>query len=248
MQLQREYFGDTREPFAINLAGKIIYIPTSGADVTRIYDNIKTISFDLMLSEMFKSFGFSGALIDKLLQQSEGPSNVVRLLPGWQVQQTQGERLDDLDHRISDYLKEMLVLGRIPVSSTSKHCDFTETVVSLKHWSLHTIVGTVQNAYFGHSLGKIQPDLAETLIKFDSLAWQAFLHVPQFFSWKMKAKKSLILQAITCYFETPTEKRFEEAWLIRTLEEHCRSTGFSTHELATLVAFFFWRYISIDSS
>lgn len=178
-----------------------------------------------------------------MFEQSDGRNDVVRLIPGWLTQQTQGERLRDLDDRISGYLKEMLVLGKIPVSPTNKSCNISQPVVSLKQWSLHTIVGTVQNAYFGHHLGKIEPDLTEILIKFDSLAWQAFLHFPRFMCWKMKAQHSLLLQAMTRYFETSPEERLEAAWFIRTLEEHCRSIGFSTHELATLVSFSHWGYV-----
>ena len=57
------YFGGTREPFSITVAGQRLYIITSPRDMASVYKNSSTLSFDSFVHDLDAAFGMSpGAL------------------------------------------------------------------------------------------------------------------------------------------------------------------------------------------
>ena len=130
----------------------------------KAYNNRSTLSFDLLLRDMIKPFA-SSAIVDKMFRPTTSPltrseKSVVYFGHYWQVQQTSGQRLKDLDIRVTRYLKNRLVLHDVkPSFSGMNRPKNNEVVVSCKIWSIETIIRAIQGACFGDSLSKIDPNL-----------------------------------------------------------------------------------------
>ena len=222
------------------------YIPTSAEDVTKVYKNTTTLSFDELLFDMIKSFGSSHSMTQKLFKEP-GPSNpksksVVHLGHDWQVQQTQGKGLKELAIRIKVFLEESFTVDHMIVSRPSYVLNIKDdsVVVSLKDWTSTAVISAIQTAYFGNYLAAIDPSLVHTLIRFDMLAWQIFYQYPPFLSREMNRERDTIIRALTTYFEASPDQRPGEAWFTRSMEKEYRMLGFTDKEIATIMMFTYW--------
>ena len=101
-------------------------------------------------------------------------------------------------------------------------------------------MNAIQHAYFGEHLHSIDPNLVQTLMRFDELSWQVFFQVPAVLSQQMTREKYKIIATMKMYFQTPLEERQGQAWFTRTLEGTYRSLGFNDEEIASRVFFTYW--------
>lgn len=211
-----------------------------------MYKNSSTPSFDRLLFDMIKSFGSSHSITEKLFQPSEASSNhfnkaVVHLAHEWQVQQTRGKRLNQLDACAKKFFEHSFLLTEM-----GSHCSYvtptseSSAVVSLKAWTAETVITAIQTAYFGGYLATIDPDLVQKLIRFDMLAWQIFYQYPSFLSREMNSLRADIIRALTIYFETPQERRPGAAWFVESMKHEYRTLGFTDTEIAVIMMFTYW--------
>ena len=211
-----------------------------------MYNNKTTLSFDLLLFDMMRSFGFSQETVKIMFQGgtshlSDSGKSTVHLGHDWQVQQTRGYGLSVLDGRISKLLSDSLQLTAMKSQrSYAIEASQSEIVLSCKKFATHAIIDSIQTAYFGPQLGHINPDLIQTLIRFDKLSWQIFYQFPSFLTHELDAEKRKIVQTFTTYFDMPVEKRPDRAWFTQNLEDQYRSLGFGTEKMASLVMFTYW--------
>ena len=240
----RMYFGDSRQPFAVTIAGKTFYILTNKDDVSKAYNNSTTLSFDDLLFDMMRSFGFSSKIVEKMFEIPKNTAlskSVVHSGHDWQVQQTRGKGLTYLDGQTKSYFEEKLQFHKFNQEcSCVTKMNEKDVVISLSQWSREMIMNAIQHAYFGEHLNNIDPNLVQMLMRFDKLSWQVFFQVPAILSQQMNREKSKIIATMKNYFQTPVEERQGEAWFTRTLEGTYRSLGFDDEEIASLVFFTYW--------
>ena len=248
----RNYFDNNRQPFAITVAGTIFYIITNPEDVTKVYLNSSTLSFDVFLKNMMKSFGSSSSAIEKLFgapcPESVGYhscKNLAQLAHDFQVYQTQGENMMILCAQIKKSFERNLLLNDdFCASPYWLKCIEGDVDISLKKFTAKMFIDAGQLAYFGRSLFDLDPSLPLTLMKLDDLSWQLFYQYPSFLCREMNAAKDKILLSLQKFFEMPIEKRSDQAWFTQKLEKEYRILGFNDKEIAAQMTFVYWGQVS----
>ena len=115
----------------------------------------------------------------------------------------------------------------------SETADFA--CISLRKWCVGVVIDTSQEAYFGDCLSEIDPHLAQTFLEFDTRSWQLLYHFPRLISEPMYAAKDRLINALTAYFETATEKKANAAWVTQLFKKKMRGLGFTDKEMETLM-------------
>ncbi|KAL9608971.1 MAG: hypothetical protein Q9167_006222 [Letrouitia subvulpina] len=165
----REYLGNTREPFALTLAGERIYFITSPQDVSTTYKNIVSLTFDDYVRDMMYQFGGSEDGVSKMWQDpSKDGKGTTLLSPNplhkclarlgedfYRQQLHPGKNLDELQsqflpniHWSVDYDK---ISDKIIVASNTG-----EKTVSLLGWIREVLLHSATKSFFGDKLLEIE--------------------------------------------------------------------------------------------
>ena len=251
----REYLGNTREPFALNVAGETLYVLTSPKDTTEAYKNTTSLSFDGFVRDLMLSCGGSPSGVDKMYQPpaKDGKGHVMiapnpmhkclaNLTVDFHKQQLlPGDELDKLGYQFLRIINEHLQWEKM----TSQRGYVVEVNregvdVSLFKWCGDILVDAGTRAYFGERLLQIDPNLLQSFFEYDEKAWMLLFQYPHFLSKDMYAAKQRIIDALSTYFRLPKEQRKGEAWFIQALETEQRALGMSDQDVAALLMIVYW--------
>lgn len=206
-----------------------------------------SLSFDLFVKLLIRTCGSSKRVVEKLYQDpppsSERNESLGRSLHNVQVQQSSGQKLEDLSAVFvrcfeKSLLFENVVMGSQYESKASETA--TLACISLKKLCSEIIINASQKVYFGNRLSEIDPNLAQTFIEFDTRSWQLLYHYPRLISEPMYAAKDRLINALTAYFETPAERKADATWATQLLEKEMRELGFTDREMGTLMMLQYW--------
>ena len=206
-----------------------------------------SLSFDTFVKLLIRTCGSSNQVVEKLYQDASPSSkhtkSLGRAIHDLQVQQSSGQRLDDLSSVFITFFEKSLLFEDVAGNSRygSKVPETTNFArVSLRKWCAEAVINASQKAYFGDRLSKIDPNLAQTFIEFDTRSWQLLYHFPRLISEPMYAAKDRLVNALTTYFETPAEEKVDAAWVTQLLEKEMRDLGFTNREMGTLMMLQYW--------
>lgn len=229
------------------VAGQILYIATSPQDVTAIYRNTKTLTFDEYIRDVMKSIGVSDDGIAKLWYTPSDNSDLRSLHKAlahagedyYREQLLPGSRLDILWDRILRLIDASLHWDQIPQSSNSGPGDEIKTV-GLLEWCREVLLHTVTTAFFGHQLLDVEPKLLEHFMAFDEESWKLTYKYPRIVSKDMYYAKDKLVSAVEAYLRLPKDQRPDGAWLIQKLEEETSKLDISTSDLAAMITSLLW--------
>ena len=256
--MYREYLGNTREPFALTVAGETLYVLTSPRDTTEAYKNTTSLSFDGFVRDLMLACGGSPSGVDKMYQRpaSDGSGHVMiapnpmhkclaNLTVDFHKQQLlPGDELDKLGIEFLRIINEHLQWERM-----TSQCSYVVKAspnaveVSLHKWCGDILVDAGTRAYFGERLLQIDPHLLHSFFDYHDKAWMLLFQYPHFLSKDMYAAKQRIIDALTTYFKLPKEQRQDEAWFIHALEREQRALGMSDQDVAALLMIVYWAYV-----
>lgn len=248
----RQYFGDSRQPFAITLLGTKLYILTNPRDISEAYRNSSSLSFDIFVKHLIRTCGSSKHVVERLYQHPQPPSehrkSLGKALHDFQVHQSSpGQNLENLSVAFVEYFEKSLVFADVTVNSQynlKASGKVNTATLSLSKWCAEVVINASQRAYFGDFLFEADPNLAQTFVEFDTLSWQLLYHFPRLISRKMHAAKERLIDALTCYFEKPVEKRTGAAWVTQLIEKEMRELGLTDREMGTLMMLQYWGCVS----
>ncbi|KAL9128015.1 MAG: hypothetical protein Q9217_003209 [Psora testacea] len=248
----REFFGNSREPFALTVAGSRLYVLTKPQDVSDAYKNTTTLSFDGFVQAMMRTFGSSKHCLKTMYNhvphdphRDDFPNphykSLAKLSRDLHIQQLfPGENLNHLGNKFANYFDECLALKEIASKRYARHTASSSTVVPLLTWSSDVFTMGGQRAYFGGLLEQIDPNMTWTFLEFDELSWQVLYQYPRFASRRMNVLKDKLIEDLEIYFGTAPEKRTGDAWFTKAFEHEARQRGIGTHDLATMMVTIYW--------
>ena len=243
----RKYFNDSKQPFIITLAGIKLYILTNPKDIAEAYRSSTSLSFDTFVKLLIRTCGSSERVVERLYQDpppcSERKKSLGRAIHDFQVQQSSGQRLEDLSAVFVTCFEKLLRPENVAANSrygskASETADFS--CISLRKWCAETVINASQEAYFGDRLSEIDPNLAQTFLEFDTRSWQLLYHFPRVISEPMYAAKDRLINALSAYFETAAERKVNAAWVTQLFEKEMRGLGFTDKEMGTLMMLQYW--------
>ena len=151
-----------------------------------------------------------------------------------------GHQLSLLHDRFVKYFEAALRLENLAQCSYASRSTQDEITVSLGDLTSDIMINAGQDAYFGASLGRLDPRLAETFRVFDDLTWQIFYQYPELLSRKMHNAKAKLITAMERYYNAPAGNRHDAAWFAHSMEAELRNIGFETHDLAVMMMTVYW--------
>ena len=226
-----------------------MYIITDPKEVSDVYKNTTSLSFDGFLRDIMLGFGTSAEGVAKILQRglirSERSASKIQSISqiahDLQVRQTQGKDLRMLGQYIDEIFQQCLCLEfmRKTPSLIVKESDLSCTV-SLQKWTAEIFIKAGQQAYFGEALSNINSNLPQALIEFDDLSWQVFYQYPKCFRRRLNQISGEILNSLKKYLEMPISQRRGKAWFTVALEQKYREAGLSDEDIACQMLFLYW--------
>lgn len=244
----RLYFGNTREPFLMTLAGQKIYVVTSAKDVAAVYKNTVSLSFDTFIADMMRVFDVSPSALEKTWERpapagpgqvllTANPQNKSLNVLSYEFHKHQlhpGEEMNNLRARFLPFLNEALlwenISGACVLRDSGKYKE-----ISLLTWCRDILLDVATQAYFEDVLREIEPDFYSILTEFDNNVWMILYQYPRLLSQRMRAPKKRIHRTLTAYFKLPPEKRQGAAWFIRTFEAESRHLDVKEEDIAALM-------------
>lgn len=246
-------FGNSREPFAITVAGQKLYVLTSADDVAAAYRNVTTLSWEAYLTDLLIAFGLdSSALIKvwrkpavKALGSNERSVNplhksLILLTEDLYKQQLlPGARLDVLGARFISLIDEDLrwqrLRGKYVLSSNDERKH-----VSLFKFCEEFLVKAITRTMFDDLIYILEPNLTEHLLNFNDDVWMLIFHYPQFAAKRLYRAQRKILDALERYMRYPKESRAGESWLIETVMAQQMAAGVDEPNRAKMLLMIYW--------
>ena len=238
----REYFGDSGKPFALTIGGQSLYILTSANDVEEMYKNTTTLSWELLVQDLYRWIGFSNAAVDKLWQpptRKQKADNPVRVLsPNEMVAEYQrrqlrpGVNMDILAASMIDHVNSMVRWDNLKMGETCDRQSSEKTVsLSLIEWTSHAFIHSTTDMYWGKRIFEIDPTILETYTIWEKTNWKYVFQIPRLFSRDMYDARDKLVDAFTGYFQLPKNERTDAAWFVPIAEEEMRDIGSSDRDL-----------------
>lgn len=233
------------------MAGQKIYIVTSPEDISAVYKNSQSLTFDGFVKDMYAAFGMSSTGIARLWAPVEGSSKSgnVAGLPGQKqahlgagIQREQlhpGQHLDDLLLVYLTHIKKQMNWENISKKVIAQ--SFSETkVVSLRNWCADVLGRATVEAFFGKCLLECEPSLLDDFHTFDANSWMLLYQYPRIFAKPMYKSMDKGTDAFTRYFQLPSDQRRQACHYVRTVEMKQRKAGMADRDIAIAGQMFFW--------
>ena len=225
-----------------------MYVVTSPTDVSAIYKNNTTLSWDAMLDDLLTAFGVSAQSIPTLWQKPSsdlaaemGPDKIPQnlsivhsTLDLYKRQLLPGERLDKFSHTLLSY---------IDVSLRCEHASargLTKTRISLKDFCSEVLVDALTRTLFGDGIFEVEPNMVQNLLDFNDDAWMLIFHYPQSAASKLNKARHNILEAFVKYIQGPESTRSGQAWLIHMIMQKQKAANISDKDRAALLLMVYW--------
>ncbi|KAM0802495.1 cytochrome P450 [Usnea florida] len=247
----RKYLRNTREPFAITLAGEKLYVLTSPKDVGESFRRTDTLSHDGFVEYLMKSFGVSNEGIEIMYRKFSVDGHIMlypnphqkclaRLTVDIQKHQLLGPEMESLSDRFLQFLSASLRWEYLDQQHISEDQIPKHKTMSLYSWCLDILLKAGTNAYFGERLLEMNPGLPQSFYEFDKNSWMILYPVPKVFSKRMSLPLSKNIRSLTAYFQLPKAERLGATWFNQTLEAEQRQLGMTDDDIARLMMLVHW--------
>lgn len=236
----------TTATYKINLAGQITYIVTSPQEITTVYRNTATLSFEEFIRPMLMAFGASRGAVDKWIPLLDAKK---RITAGGITNQTgiklcheallHGKRLEGLQSVLLGKIHECVDFEKLSAKTVLSN-SLENKRISLLQLCREVLMDSATHAFFGPRLLDIEPNLFEIYYIFDSTSWKIHTQYPRFLSIDVHDSKNKIWAAMTTYFKLPKESRPGMSWLIENLETEMRKLNIVEKDIAAIMVPMFW--------
>ncbi|KAL9594859.1 MAG: hypothetical protein Q9219_006794 [cf. Caloplaca sp. 3 TL-2023] len=193
----RKYFDNSREPFSITVAGTKLYIITSSQDMSLVYKNTTSLSFDEFIHDLHVSFEMSPSGQNIMWEPSYGKllriSNELH-----RAQLHPGEHLDDMTEELLLQIEQRLAWSHISMNrNVEEGAPAEKKTLSLYRLCAEVMIPAATNAFFGEALLRHDPQLIEKFLAFDEDSWMITYRYPSFLARKMHRAREMHTQTFT---------------------------------------------------
>ena len=248
----RVYFGNSKEPYAITVAGQSFYVLTAPADVQLLFNRGTSFSWMNFVRELYVWMGFSATNIEKLwkeppeerkaLYPSQKVTNPNQMIADFQHRQLlPGENLDNISRQFISYLNKLVSWQEINsnhpyVLRSSSH----SVQISLMEWTAHIFINTNSELYWGKSLSEVAPHLTNSFMRWEETNWKYVFQLPRFLSKDMYAAKDQLVDGFRDYFAQSQEKRSDASFFAKAAERELRDISFTDYDIGKIHMLHHW--------
>lgn len=246
-KMTRNYFGRTREPFSIIVAGTKYYVITSPADASEFYANVSTLAWDGFLNETLMGFSVEVSRLP-ILWQKPLTSSTINPNSKCLIHLTQdlykqhllpGPTFSTLVGNFTSALRQIMTWEQL--SARFGLADGPETrKVSLYDLCSIIMIDATQMTLFDNILFTIDPTMTHRMRTFTDELWK-LMYPSRFLDskevtdvWKQFTKAFLIYQRL------PKELRKGESWLLTTLIDYYKMLAINEDDSAAMLVMVYW--------
>ena len=236
------YFGNTREPYRITVAGKSIYVLTNPNDVQELYKNTVSISWLRFVQDLYRWIGFSPQTMENLWKnptQEQMAVNPVRNSPPNDMvveyerrQLLPGPNLDRLAAVLLEHITKITSQNYLDMERPFVLERDTDSVqVNLMEWTSHSIIHAMTEIYWGQAIFQAEPDIVPAFMRWEALTWKYVFQLPRFISKDMYASRDQLIGAFAKYFSIAKADRKDTNWFVSTSEAELRDIGLDDRDV-----------------
>jgi len=249
------YFNNTREVFALTIAGQRMYFITSPKDMATVYKNIDSLTFDGFIRDLYTTFDMSKEGIRLMWQTHPTKSsdtstpNAQQFHLGEGVHREQlhaGAQLEDITEKYLKQFQQRLAWDEIWVSTISAVAQEGK-IVNLYDWCADVLGHAAMHALFGDALLELEPRLLEYSYIFDEESWKLTFQLPPLLAKKMHNAKDNCRDAYIRYFKLLADQRLGACHYIQRVEAKQRQAGMNDTDIAIAAQMFFWGSVFIPA-
>ncbi|KJZ70910.1 hypothetical protein HIM_09703 [Hirsutella minnesotensis 3608] len=257
--------GRNHEPFALQLLGKKLYICTSPADVSSVFDNTIGFNFDSHLTELLTSFGISKDALKRAWHVPKPgdwcyiPNNPINpkqkslihcVEDIYKQQLLPGERMDQWCHTFLDSVQSSLT-GVDKLDFCTKQyeacvwCDdCTPRQVSLYSLVSFFSVQATTRAMFGRHLHDIDPQVVEHMLAFNENVWMVVFRCPNVMGLPVDEPQRRLMAMMRKFVQLPEHQRSSASWAITNVLTGMETVGMDVESRACMMLMIFWAAVS----
>lgn len=231
------------------MAGQTIYVVTAPEDISEVYKNHLTLTFDGYVRDMYAAFGMSPEGIAGMFEPtpSDGGKDSVMSSQkfnhlGLGIHREQlyaGNHLEDLSRVYLVSIEEQHNWTKIPKTAMVRSVS-EEKSVFLRVWLEDVLGRATTQAFFGKRLLEIEPELLTHFHTFDTNSWMLLYQYPRIFAGEMFAAIDKGTKAFTKYFELPRNERSDCCHYIQAVETKQVKAGVKVRDIAIAGQNLFW--------
>ena len=257
IQCGRQYFNNTREPFAITLGGDKLFFLTSAEDVAHAYKNTTSLTFERIVYELSITFGVSresvemayrrptSELDDVISQKLQIKNPQLKSVAQfhhdlWKHQLLPGDLYREVQQQFADLIETSLHMNHMTDHDVILSHRNEQKTISLLRWTQEVLVDAALRIFFGDKLLELDSDLPRQFLEFDDDSWKLVYKWPN--ATKMHTAKAKITNALVRYLALPREERKDASYLVKVMEKTQRALGFSDEDIANVFCVVLWTY------
>ena len=236
----RDHFSNDREAFCIIVAGVKLYIITSPREMSLVYRNTTSLSFDEFIRDLHVAFEMSSDGQNAMWNNSQGKC-LIHVAHDLHVAQLHpGEQLNDLTNKFLDQIATRLSWDSLLENNRETSRSSEQISLSLYEWCVGVLIPAASVAFFGESLLRIDKSLIEDFRAFDEDSWMLTYRYPRVLARKMYRGKDRNTRTFTRYYALPPNERSGACFYVRSLEARQRAVGMTDRDIAISTQLFYW--------
>ena len=253
----RHYTNRSREPFSLQVIGRMFYIITAPEDVVAVYKATKALSFDGFLNEALRAFGVDKLSL-KLAYHTPAPGDACyrehnpvnpkqRPFVHWIKELYRqallpGKSMDHMAAQFHRYVDRSLEWQRISSFALQKTDKRGAIRISLKDFVRTTMIEAITDSLFGNTMMRVEPDIVRMAAEFNEQAWMLVHHYPAYLSGPVLGIRKKLMAAIDKYKRIPLEERRAggEAWVIESTMIEQEILGMSRESNNAFLLLIYW--------
>ncbi|RYP77924.1 hypothetical protein DL769_003297 [Monosporascus sp. CRB-8-3] len=245
------YFGHTRKPYALHVAGKQIVIITHPKHMAEIFKDDDNFSFDPFIDLVYRGVGNVSEAANVILwrKPSEGftslhpnPKQNVLVHTGNALLHKQiltPGGLHDLLGKVVTYIDQKMRWDAFFPTTVISDTHDTK-VVSLHRWCRDVLIEAQTRVFFGPYLHELEPNYTTIFDQWDINSWMITYQYPAFLCKAATVPREKLVKAWTAYLDAPREKRAGGVAFVNELEDEMRHAGLGSEDCARVLMIILW--------
>ena len=207
-----------------------------------MYKNTTTLSWELLVQDLYRWIGFSNDSVDRLWQppteeqKAHAPLRVLspnEMVSEYQRRQLRpGANMEKLAASMVKHIDGMLRWDNLLHGQAyDRQSSGAAVNLSLIEWTSHAFIYSTTDMYWGKRIFEVDPTILETYTTWEKTNWKYVFQIPRLFSRDMYDARDKLVDAFTRYFSSPKSERIDAAWFVPIAEREMRDIGSSDRDL-----------------
>jgi hypothetical protein len=235
------------------LAGQKIYVLTSPRDVSSVFRETKSLTYEKFCRDLLKMFACSNRGIEKVWAASTTSEKFVATHTNSKAlclgaltmelfarQFLPGPKLDSFARIILHRIDESLQYEDPTTPHARKSSTSRSNPLQLRVWCAEIINDAVCHALLGTQFTRTHPQYLDAFFRFNTSGWKLIFGYPRWIAPQLYQDRDEMLTCLEEFLKLPRAYRSDQSWLIHCMEDESRALGIDEKDMASMWAMILW--------